>query len=566
MYCDKCGQELREGARYCSKCGTKFENEDEFITQDNLNEAGKKESYDDRYENVQYDRNEPVSNQNRSRKNKLIVLFTIIGLTVAVAITAIILYVTLNSSTPAKNVYKKYLQVLENTKDNIVEFENDCGVNGVAFYDINHSGVSDVLYITKNDTTEANADRWYLHCLSDVEEDIKIDVEEDIPGGVQDWETLFITDKDNCIYVLNKNRLYSLVFEKDEVGKGKYRVEMLAQRVYDNAEEEYSCTLKSVSGEMKSISENEYNEYIDEICGRNLNILISTLKDEELEKVFPYIDKCFSVNSNDAIKRLKNGNVTVGGEDHHFAEILDKETKIIETKSPTTPPTDESSIDNETDSKADLNNNEDHSTFESWSNLYRDFILDQQYLSQNTGVSIHGSGGDFNVELEEYSDYEIVYFMLYDFDRDNTPELIAYSGYTAFSTPYMYVYTVKDNQMVYLDRLGLGELCYDPSSDYTGVFYSGGRQGGYFTCYTYYQDGRFNTKNVASDVVIDYNDWDKGFNTTIENQELYEAYLECTDPIPSSDAAYNRQGKYKIPHYNYSEINYMGWEEFLSKF
>ena len=208
----------------------------------------------------------------------------------------------------------------------------------------------------------------------------------------------------------------------------------------------------------------------------------------------------------------------------------------------------------------------DHSLSDGWSNIYRDFILDQQYLYQNTGVSINGSGSDYNVELEEYSDYEIVYFMLYDFDRDNTPELIAYSGYTAFSTPYMYVYTVKDNQMVYLDRLGLGELCYNPSSNYTGVFYSGGRQGYYATYYTYYQDGEFIKKDVAGDSVIDQKDWDKGFNTTISDQELYDAYLECTEPGPSAAAAFNRQGKYEIPHYNYSEINSMGWEAFLSKY
>lgn len=435
MYCDKCGQELREGARYCSKCGTKIENEDEFITQDNLNEAGKKESYDDRYENVQHDRNEPVSNQNRSRKNKLIVLFTIIGLTVAVAITAIILYVTLNSSTPAKNVYKKYLQVLENTKDNIVEFENDCGVNGVAFYDINHSGVSDVLYITKNDTTEANADRWYLHCLSDVEEDIKIDAEEDIPGGVQDWETLFITDKDNCIYVLNKNRLYSLVFEKDEAGKGKYRVEMLAQRVYDNAEEEYSCTLKSVSGEMKSISENEYNEYIDEICGRNLNILISTLKDEELEKVFPYIDKCFSVNSNDAIKRLKNGNVTVGGEDHHFAEILDKETKVIESNIPLEP-TDEPQTEEPTSPPARTE------AIKDYKQMYVDFLNDYD---------------------ESYISGELFYI-----NDDDIPELILYTDYGAHAAVFQFCWI--DNGIVHNEEFTAALFTY---KERNGELFSG---------------------------------------------------------------------------------------------
>lgn len=200
-----------------------------------------------------------------------------------------------------------------------------------------------------------------------------------------------------------------------------------------------------------------------------------------------------------------------------------------------------------------------------WSDLYRDFILDQQYLSQQTGVSIQGKD-DYNVDLEKYSDYKIIYFMLYDFDQDNIPELIAYSGYSAFSTPYMYVYTVKDGQMVYLDRLGMGQLCYYPASNYKGVFYNGGRQGYYYTSYTYYESGHFITKTISSDAVIDNKDWDKGFKTTIHDEELYKAYLECTEPGQSSSAAFSRKGLYIIPFYNYSEILSMGWDEFLSKY
>lgn len=306
MCCDICGQELREGARYCSKCGAKLKNEVEFITQDDLSEHEKAESYDDRDESIQSERSESVSNPIRSKKTKLIVSFSIVGIIVVGVIIAIILYVTLNSSTPAKNVYKKYLQVLENTKDNIVEFENDCGVNGVAFYDINYSGVSDVLYITKNDTTEANADRWYLHCLSDVGEDIEIDIEEDISGGVQDWETIFLTNTDNCIYVLNKDRLYTLIYEIDESGKGAYLVKMIAVREYDNVEEEYSCTILSDSGDMESVSETKYDNYIEDICGTNVTILISTSTDEELERIFPSIDDDISVKCVDAIKMLNH--------------------------------------------------------------------------------------------------------------------------------------------------------------------------------------------------------------------------------------------------------------------
>lgn len=333
MYCDKCGQGLREGARFCPKCGTRFVSKEEFVAQANSNDYSNIESYKDRYENTKYGRGESVSKP--KKKTKLIVFFSIAGLLVVSAVTAIILIMTLNSGGSANKVYKKYFQVLENERDSIVEFENECGANGVAFYDVNRSGVSDVLYITKNDTTESDTDRWYLHCLTDREEDIDIDIEEDISGGMQSWETLFLTDTDNCIYVLNKNRMYTLTYGKDESGKNTYLVEMIALREYDDEDEKYSCTILSDSGEMESVSEDKFDEYIDDICGRNVTILISTLTDEELEEVFTNIDEDISDNYDHAIEMLKNNDIApVGNDDKNESETgtIEEETVIPEAE------------------------------------------------------------------------------------------------------------------------------------------------------------------------------------------------------------------------------------------
>ena len=218
------------------------------------------------------------------------------------------------------------------------------------------------------------------------------------------------------------------------------------------------------------------------------------------------------------------------------------------------------------DHQADLRDTGASSSSGGWSELYRDFILNKRYMSQKNGLSIYGNEYDYNVEMEIYTGYQTIVFMLYDFDRDGTPELIADSGYAAFSSPYMYVYTVKNGQMEYIMRLPFSYgVCYSDSPAYKGLFYSYGRQGGYYTYYADCDEISFRSKLLAYDIVKDYSDWDKGFDTTIVDQDLYYAYLDCTTAGPVK-ATFNRQGKNKLPYYNYTEINSMGWDSYIAEY
>lgn len=201
-----------------------------------------------------------------------------------------------------------------------------------------------------------------------------------------------------------------------------------------------------------------------------------------------------------------------------------------------------------------------------WFTLYKNFILSKKYLEEQTGIGRMSDSYDYNKELEEYANYTIVDFRLIDFNRDGVPELVAYSGWTDFSYPLMFIYTVKKNKIVYLDKFyGSNSLGYTTNTKYKGVFYSGGKQGGYSTYYCNLENNKAIRKEIAIDVIKDYNDWSKGFNTTVYDKELYSVYMKSTKSS-SDGAAYSRILKKKIPYFNYKKIKSMGWNKFVKKY
>ena len=64
MYCDNCGQELREGAKFCPKCGTRFLEKAENMVEAEKDDPKAESTYIDNYE---YDDN---LNQNADFKRK----------------------------------------------------------------------------------------------------------------------------------------------------------------------------------------------------------------------------------------------------------------------------------------------------------------------------------------------------------------------------------------------------------------------------------------------------------------------------------------------------------------
>ena len=330
MYCDNCGATLREDARFCPKCGTRFVAGEENITEDvrakKMNQVHG-DAYKDRFA---YDGNTAGSANGTVRKSKkklMIILSSVIVGLIAVAVIVFII-VSRNTGITADKAYKKYFQILDNEREKVVAFEKESGANGVAVTDINSSGVPDVLYITKD---EEDSESFSLHSVLDNGRDFETDNDVNLTGAFSKGNVIFQTEAEKSIYILSESNLRKLEYIKDGGGKYVVRIEVLAKRVYDEETDEYTYFVFTETGESKEVSRNDYDAYIADICKVHVTIILSTLSDEELKKIFPDVDDNISDSCDEAIEKLKKDkDIAPVGQDHTDSEKSDDKAPDVQ--------------------------------------------------------------------------------------------------------------------------------------------------------------------------------------------------------------------------------------------
>lgn len=161
MKCNKCGTILKNGSRFCPECGNAVRNESHYPSEYPMDEQ-LQPSGSDADPNRYYQNRPPVPPQRGNAVKWIVAGISVLTVLVILA-TVVFVVMRLNSGMTTKKICKKYIQVIEQQKDNIAQYENENDSNGVAFVDLNESGVPDVLYITK----EKSTDRPYLHCVTD---------------------------------------------------------------------------------------------------------------------------------------------------------------------------------------------------------------------------------------------------------------------------------------------------------------------------------------------------------------------------------------------------------------
>ena len=187
---------------------------------------------------------------------------------------------------------------------------------------------------------------------------------------------------------------------------------------------------------------------------------------------------------------------------------------------------------------------------ENWSEVYRSFVLYQNTVYEDYGSSLFG-GKTFQLGSQRY--YQDMYtfpkFSLHDMDADGVPELIAFNGASALAEKLDYVYTCRDNGILYLGTVGFRgcELfCYDGAA-FPGLFCSEGNNGVYRTEYYTIENGRIVTEHVK-----DFSRSDSGEERPVQ--------------ITADGALYALSvsgGERKLVFYTMDEIRAMGWESFV---
>ena len=187
---------------------------------------------------------------------------------------------------------------------------------------------------------------------------------------------------------------------------------------------------------------------------------------------------------------------------------------------------------------------------ENWSEAYRNFVLNQDVVYEDYGSQLFG-GKTFTLGSQRY--YQDMYtfpkFSLHDMDADGVPELIAFNGATALAEKLDYVYTCRDNSILYLGTVGFRgcELfCYDGAA-FPGLFCSEGNNGVYRT--EYYTIGN---DRIVTEHVRDFSRQDNG--------EEYSVQITADNALYALSVS---GGERTLVFYTTDEIRAMGWESFV---
>lgn len=244
------------------------------------------------------------TNHQKSRRTKRVSLIIVSLVLISAIIGVIFFIITKNSVMTIDKANEAYWNALKDEEDDIEKFEKENNVNGVSIYDFYGTDIPDVLYLTN----EVVDDEYipYLHFLTADNKEVIKDRSSFFNYQVGKKETLFTIDSDDSIYILHNNGIRRIVYFYDDSEKRNARKEAFATYTYDEKTDGHHYMIRDDNGENKYVNEDEYNEFISSILNKKVNIIISVLSNEELEGIFPNIEKNISVNCKDALADLKS--------------------------------------------------------------------------------------------------------------------------------------------------------------------------------------------------------------------------------------------------------------------
>ena len=178
-----------------------------------------------------------------------------------------------------------------------------------------------------------------------------------------------------------------------------------------------------------------------------------------------------------------------------------------------------------------------------WSKVYYDYIMENKN-------AIPGGNGEF--ELVDPSE-----LALHDFDLDGVPELII--GDIRGARMLLAYFTIYENEVTYAGGAAGKGIFYSDNEAYHGLFRSdtimAGAEGG--VTYSKLSNGKITGIDVCD---FKYNMGLKKFEYTINDETLYEVYLNCTSEYENGARTANKM----LDFYKWGEIQDNGWNDFLN--
>ena len=333
MYCDKCGHQLREGAKFCNKCGNAV-----IVEKQETYKAINRPINDHAVKPTEKETPRPIASKEPTSSDKgsgLKKILIIAGICCGVLLIGVLVFLLFfNKPKSNDTIYQGYVQILHKSHDEIKAYEKDTGGKSIAIVDMNGSDTDDMVFVTRKkgsgQETEDKPDDITMHYCYDSKGEIK---EKELAAG--DDFALFMDARTKDLFQyelvpyhegIKKERVVKLKSDENDVS------ETDSFSRYCNAEtKEISYTDNEHGGEDHTSDKSAYeNLKTQDVC-----VLLSSEDIIDQQQVFDNCSDDLSMNYDEAISKLNGEKVK---NDPATSTQQAETQKSAETQKPTEKP------------------------------------------------------------------------------------------------------------------------------------------------------------------------------------------------------------------------------------
>ena len=192
-----------------------------------------------------------------------------------------------------------------------------------------------------------------------------------------------------------------------------------------------------------------------------------------------------------------------------------------------------------------------------WSDAYRDFVLNGEFLNASIPSHVWDAVGF------DYFFPSGVEFSLFDFDSDGIPELIIANGHDIIMLWTRYVFSYRNGSIECLGSIGsrLDIPQSAPGSGYPGLFSTWEQQGYYTVSYVEMREGAVQYVEEVCEGYIEWGTW----NAALGRWDPEDQWIETSRTANAAlyDAYLISHG-HPLPRFTLGEIRAMTWEGFIN--
>lgn len=291
MFCDNCGNELRDGAKFCNKCGAAVV---EKLTTDALT-AAERSDYSQEPESVE---KTPCSKKDISvikpdspvriaetkasprRKKTIKIAIIAISLMLVVAVALAIVFNVFAKPPKKQAVFQEYKKIVVGSLDGIKGFQKETGNNGTALYDIDGDQTPELFFVEKADD---GYDLTYVYKHGDTAKSEKICTLHSFVSFLNSsGDLLYIYDADeDCryLYGCNASGQNTVIDSYDAENDSEEKLTEFEEKLEGFRDDEVTVVLNN-------LSEDEQNQLFGNVVGdasHDCDEMIAYLDGEETD-------------------------------------------------------------------------------------------------------------------------------------------------------------------------------------------------------------------------------------------------------------------------------------------